>query len=196
MKQFAKLIFSIATCVVLFGCAHPISMNPDMSSVAGSSAARINKQVGYHIPEASSALEITTPGGGGDKVRYFPYRDLDAGFYKALGEVFTGVTKVSNPKDAAAISASGITMLIVPEISTTSSSESMFTWPPTQFSVTLDCKVLDAKGKSITSIKVQGQGQAEFSDFKSNHSLAAGRASTDALQKLVKALAESKESRL
>jgi hypothetical protein len=196
MKQFAKLLFSIATCLVLFGCAHPISMNPELSSVAGNSTARINKHVGYYIPEASRALEVITPGGGGDKVRYFPYRDMDAGFYKALGEVFTGVTKVSNPQDAAAISSSGITMLIVPEISTTSSSESMFTWPPTQFSVTLDCKVLDAHGKSITNIKVQGHGQAEFSDFKSNHSLAAGKASTDALQKLVKALAESTESRL
>ena len=197
MKHFAKFFFSIATCLVLFGCAHPISMNPGLGSVAGASTtARINKQVGYHISEVSRALEITTAGGGGDKVRYFPYRDMDAGFYKALGEVFTGVTKVSNPQDAAAISASGITLLIVPEISTTSASESLLTWPPTQFSVMLNCTVVDAKGQNVTHIRVEGNGLAEFSEFKSNFSLAAVRASSDALQKLVKALAESKELRL
>ena len=26
MKQFAKFLFSLAACVALFGCAHPISM--------------------------------------------------------------------------------------------------------------------------------------------------------------------------
>lgn len=196
MKQFAKLIFSIATCVVLFGCAHPISMTPEPTSHSVNSTTRINKQVGYHIPEASRALEVTTAGGGGDKVRYFPYRDMEAGFYKALGEVFTGVTKVSNPKDSAAIIASGVTLLIVPEISTTSSSSSLLTWPPTQFSVMLNCTVVDAKGQNVTNIRVEGNGLAEFSDFKSNFSLAAVRASNDALQKLVKALAESKELRL
>ena len=195
MKQFAKLIFSIATCVVLFGCAHPISMTPEPTSHSVGSTTRINKQVGYHIPEASRALEVTTAGGGGDKVRYFPYRDMEAGFYKALGEVFTGVTKVSNPKDSAAIIASGVTLLIVPEISTTSSSSSLLTWPPTQFSVMLNCTVVDAKGQNVTNIRVEGNGLAEFSDFKSNFSLAAVRASNDALQKLVKALAESKELR-
>lgn len=194
--QFAKFLFSIATCVALFGCAHPISMTPESTSVSADSSARINKQVGYHISEASRALEVTTAGGGGDKVRYFPYRDMESGLYKALGEVFTGVTKVSNPKDTAAISASGITLLIVPEISTTSSSSSMVTWPPTQFSVMLNCTVVDAKGQNMTTIRVEGNGLAEFSEFKSNFSLAAVRASNDALKKLVKALAESRELRL
>ncbi|WP_293470380.1 hypothetical protein [Polaromonas sp.] len=194
--KIAKLLFSIATCAALFGCAHPISMSPDLTSVAGESSTRINKPVGYHISDASRALEVTSAGGGGDKVSYFPYRDLDAGFYKALSEVFTNVTKVRDPKDSAAISASGIQLLITPEISTTSSSQSLFTWPPTQFSVMLNCTVVDAKGQNLTSIRVEGKGLAEFDEFKSNFSLAAVRASTDALKKLVKALAESKELRL
>jgi hypothetical protein len=196
MNQFAKILLSLATCVALFGCAHPISMTPESTPVSRNGAALINKKVGYHISEVSSALEVTTAGGGGDKVRYFPYRDIDAGLYKALGEVFTGVTKVTNPTDIAAISGSGITLLIVPEISTTSSSTSLLTWPPTQFSVFLNCTVVDAKGQSVTNISVQGNGLAEFSEFKSNFSLAAVRASNDALTKLVKALAESKELRL
>lgn len=196
MKQFAKFLFSLAACVALFGCAHPISMAPDSASVSADSTTRINKQVGFHISEASRALEVTSAGGGGDKVRYFPYRDIETGLYKALGEVFTGVTKVANPKDTAAIAASGVTLLIVPEVTTTSSSSSMLTWPPTQFSVMLNCTVVDAKGQTLTAIRVEGNGLADFSEFKSNFSLAAVRASSDALRKLVKALAESRELRL
>ena len=195
MKQLIKLIFLAAASVALFGCAHPINMKPNISEIKGEVIATIDKQVGYHISVANMAVEVTTPGGGGDKIRYFPYRDMDAGFYKALSEVFKSVSKIANPKDAAAIDKSGITLLIVPEITTTSSSPSPFTWPPTKFTVTLNCSVLDAKGQSLTNIKVQGEGQAEFEEFKSNFSLSAVRASDDALKKLVKALAASKELR-
>ena len=152
MKQLIKFIFLAMVCMALFGCAHPINMKPDIGAIKGEATTTIEKEVGYHISEANMAVEVTTPGGGGDKVRYFPYRDMDAGFYKALSEVFKGVRKIMNPKDVAAIAKSGITLLIVPEITTTSSSPSPFTWPPTKFTVTLNCSVVDAKGQNITNI--------------------------------------------
>ena len=195
MKQLIKFMLLAAASVALFGCAHPINMKPNIDAIKGVATAVIDKQVGYHISEANMAVEVTTPGGGGDKVRYFPYRDMDAGFYKALSEVFKGVSKIANPKDAVAIAKSGITVLIVPEITTTSSSPSPFTWPPTKFTVTLNCSVVDANGQNLTSIKVQGEGQAEFDEFKGNFSRSAVRASDDALKKLVQALAASKELR-
>lgn len=174
------------------GCAHPINMKPDVGSISSLGAQKINKTVGFYISDANLALEVTTPGGGGDKVRYFPYRDIEAGFYKALTEVFPKVSKVANPKDMDAITKAGITLLITPEITTTSSSPSPFTWPPTEFSVKLDCKVVNAAGQPIAQVSVTGVGKAEFADFKSNFSLSAVRASEDALKKLMKALAENK----
>lgn len=189
MSRFAKVLFSLSVCLVLFGCAHPISMNPDLARIEAAGLKVVDMQVGYHISDASKAVEVTTPGGGGDKVRYFPYRDLEPGFYKALGEVFKGVTKIRNPKDTAELQASGISMLIVPEISTSSSSPSLMTWPPTQFTLTLTCSISDASGRPVRKLTVVGDGRAEFDEFKSNFSLSAVRAANDALAKLMAALA-------
>ena len=149
MKQVAKLLLASLACIALFGCAHPITLNPDLATIQAKGSPLIDKQVGFHISDASKAQEITTPGGGGDKVRYFPYRDLEPGIYKALTEVFRSVSKVKDPKDLESLRTSGISLLIVPEITTTSASPSPFTWPPTQFSVTLACTVTDAAGKPV-----------------------------------------------
>lgn len=196
MKRFIACISAVLACVFLFGCAHPINMNPDLSALAMPSGGKIiDKKVGYHIPDAVRSLEVTTPGGGGDKVRYFPYREIEPGFYKALSEVFSSVTKVQNPKDAAALQGSGTTLMVTPEITTTSSSSSAFTWPPTQFSVGLVCAFTDANGKLVHTIRVSGNGNATFDEFKSNFSLAAVRASNDALSKLLTELASSPELR-
>ncbi|PVY91255.1 hypothetical protein C8C95_2105 [Acidovorax sp. 99] len=194
--MFQRIIFlslSIVFALILGGCAHPISMAPNLATVQPTAdQPMLDKKVGYHISAASKALEVTTPGGGGDKVRYFPYRDLEPGLYKAIGVVFRDVAKINNPTDAAELDASGIQLLITPEITTNSSSESALTWPPTSFTVTLACQIKDMHGKTLDSLRVEGRGQAEFSEFKSNFSLAAVRASDDALAKLVVALRQSK----
>jgi hypothetical protein len=195
MKQLFKLILAGLTCLVLFGCAHPISMNPNLDKIQSQSAVRIDKQVGFYISDASKALEVTTAGGGGDKVRYFPYRDIETGFYKALAEVFQGVSKVKEPQMTDDMRKSGITLLIVPEIKTSSSSPSPFTWPPTQFTVTLVCTVMDSAGRLVRKLSVTGEGKAEFDEFKANFSLSAVRATNDALSKLITALAQAPEFR-
>ena len=195
MKQVAKLLLASLACIALFGCAHPITLNPDLATIQAKGSPLIDKQVGFHISDASKAQEVTPPGGGGDKVRYFPYRDLEPGIYKALTEVFRSVSKVKDPKDLESLRTSGISLLIVPEITTTSASPSPFTWPPTQFSVTLACTVTDAAGKPVRSFSVTGNGKVEFDEFKSNFSLAAVRASNDALSRLVTVLGESPELR-
>lgn len=193
MKQLIKLVLAGLACVVLLGCAHPIVMNPDLTMIHTKSVAPINKHVGYYISDASKALEVITPGGGGDKVRYFPYRDIEPGFYTALAAVFRDVSKVKEPKMTDEMRKSGIALLIVPEVSTTSSSPSAFTWPPTQFTVTLACTVMNAAGQPLRKLSVTGDGKAEFDEFKVNHSLAAARATNDALAKLVQALGEAPE---
>jgi hypothetical protein len=195
MKQLAKIISISLTCFMLFGCAHPISMNPDLASVQSKAITPINKKVGYYISDANRALEVTTAGGGGDKVRYFPYRDIEPGLYKALAEVFTGVAKIKNPQDAGDLSRNDISLVILPELSTTSSSPSPLTWPPTQFTVTLACTVTDPAGRAVHKLSVTGNGSAEFDEFKTNFSLAAVRATNDALSRLIKALGEAPELR-
>jgi hypothetical protein len=193
LRRFSFIACSLIWAFFLGGCAHPISMAPDLASIQPATGSPVlGKKVGYHITADAKAIEVTTPGGGGDKVRYFPYRDLDAGLYKALGVVFRDVVKVNNPVDTAEMRVSGIQLLISPEITTNSSSDSVVTWPPTSFTVTLTCQIKDMNGVTLDTLRVEGRGRAEFDEFKSNYSLAAVRASDDALAKLIAALRQSK----
>ena len=91
--------------------------------------------------------------------------------------------------------AGAIKLVVLPEIATTSSSSSPFTWPPTAFSVDLTCNINDDSGKRVESVKVTGNGNVSFDEFKSNFSLASVRASNDALAKLIQALADTPELR-
>lgn len=185
-----RLVFSTSLVLTMLvtGCAHPISVTADLAQVNASSPQRIQKAVGYHISAEDSALEVTTPGGGGDKVKYLPYRDLDPAIYKALSEVFSTVTKLDSATDTAKISRDQIQLVFLPKITTNSSSSSALTWPPTEFTIDLVCKVSDASGAAITELTAKGVGKAEFSEFKSDHSLSAKRAAQDVIGKLVKAL--------
>lgn len=179
---------SAAALVLVTGCAHPISMAPDMKAVPESTA-KIHKKVGYFISAEDLAKEVTTPGGGGDKVKYTPYKDLETGIYKAFSQVFDGgVVKLKSADDKATIGEQGLNLVIKPSLSTTSYSDSAFTWPPTQFTVDITCVVTDAKGAEVTRLTSQGKGAATFSEFTSDFSLSAKRASQDALAKLVRDL--------
>ena len=192
-KNMHDLLGGAATVALLCltGCAHSIALSPDLSKIAPASA-KVPKTVGYVIAETNRWLQVTTPGGGGDKVKYFPYRDLEPGFRKALSEVFDKVAKLSSPADPA-IAAQGVSLIITPTITTTSSSDGALTWPPTSFSIELNCAVLDARGQPVKQINSQGQGRATYNEFKHEFALAARRAAEDVLEKLAKALAASPE---
>lgn len=193
MTRLPRLVTLLAVIAALGGCAHPISLSGDLGKLAGSGGTKIDKGVGLSITEAERQLEVTTAGGGGDKVKYLPYRDLEAGVYLALSESFTKVAKVTGPADAK-VADQGLKYIVRPKITTTSSSPSPFTWPPTVFTVELVCQVLDLQGKQVAEVKASGEGHAEFSEFKSDHSLSAKRAAEDALAKLVKAFADAAAS--
>ena len=131
--------------------------------------------------------EVVTPGGGGDKVSYKPYHDLETGIYIALSESFAKVVRIGGQQDAK-VKAEALRYLVTPQINTTSYSPSIVTWPPTIFTVELVCKVSDAEGRPVTEVRAMGEGRAEFDEFKSDFSLAAKRASDDALAKLIRVL--------
>lgn len=190
MSRAASVAASAAVVALVTGCAHPISVAPDLNQVP-QAASKINKTAAYYVSAEDMAKEVETPGGGGDKVKYAPYRDLDSGLYKAFSQVFDNVVKLKSPQDAAAIAAQGVSLVIKPTITTTSSSDSVLTWPPTQFGVDILCTVTDASGKELMRTHSSGQGAATFSEFVGDYSLAAKRASQEALAKLVRDLAAS-----
>jgi hypothetical protein len=181
---------ALIVAVLATGCAHPILLTPDISRAAEASPSKVDKRVGLRIPAEDLQREVTSAGGGGDKVSYKPYRDLEAPIYFSLGQVFSQVSKVSGPADPK-IQAEKIDYVISPRISTTSYSGSLLTWPPTLFTVTLTCKVTDANDMAVAQVEVTGDGRAEFEEFKGNFSLSAKRAAEDAIAKLIKALAQA-----
>jgi hypothetical protein len=189
-------IFLFIVIMVFAGCAHTIAISPDISKIErDNNLMPIEKNVGYYIAPDIREKNVTTPGGGGDSVSYFPYKDIETGFYKMLGNVFKEVTKLKSTKDLDAISRRSIVYIITLEISTDSSSSSSFTWPPTHFIVNLTCNITDKDGNFIIKPTVTGEGLAEYDEFKTDFSLAGKRASRDALLKMQSILLGSPELR-
>ncbi len=176
---------------LLVGCAHQIQITPDVAQLKAQEVVPIERNVGYFISTADRELLVTTPGGGGDKVSYYPYKELEPALFKVLSNVFRRAYPVSSPTDAAALAAKDIAYVFVPVIQTDSSSESAFTWPPTKFKVELACRALDRDGKTIWEQRVVGEGAATFDEFKSDFPLAARRASLKAMSELQKQLSAS-----
>ncbi|HZV64789.1 MAG TPA: hypothetical protein VFG03_07780 [Telluria sp.] len=186
-------LFKLAACLLaaaLAGCAHPLTITPNLAKLErdGMTPPRIKAKVGYYIADNLRSQEVTTPGGGGDKATSAPYRDVEAGLYIMLGNVFDGVTRLNSPSDRDAIRSNGISYIITPEILASSSSSSVLTWPPTEFHIDLLCKITDLDGKLLDSPKVVGHGQAEWAEFKGDFALSGKRAAEDALVQMQRKL--------
>lgn len=191
MRRFVLALAGLLLVAVVSGCAHPISIVGNAATLAGTGTGKLDTIVGLSMTDEDRKREVTTPGGGGDKVSYFPYRDLETGLYIALSETFTRVIRVSGIGDPK-VKSEGLRYIVTPSISTTSFSPSIATWPPTIFTIELTCKVVDADGKAVTEVRAMGEGRAEFDEFKADTSLSAKRAADDALKKLVRALSDAK----
>jgi hypothetical protein len=192
--NFSRLIAVSITALLVTGCAHSIKVEPNTTKMTSEIASpqRISANVGYFIPSELSALEITTPGGGGDNVRYFPYRDIENGYQSILSNIFGSARKFTSIPIQSNTSGDKIDFIFIPAIVTGSGGSGFFTWPPTSFTVDLTSQVRDAVGKSVGSLRVVGTGSAETGERLSEHGIAGRRAMEDALSKMQAAIVESK----
>lgn len=191
MKRVIYAVAALVFAAFVSGCAHPISLSGNVADLTGTGINKLDKFVGLSISEADRLREVVGPGGGGDRVSYFPYRDLETGIYVALSESFTKVSRVNGVADPK-VKAQGLHYVITPVITTTSASPSLLTWPPTVFTIELLCKVTDADGKPVTEVRAYADGRAEFDEFKKDFSLAAKRAAEAVLKNLMKVTYEAK----
>lgn len=175
--NFWRLPMAAALIALLAACAHPIGISPLETPVRNETSLN-PKKVAYVMTDADRAREVTTPGGGGDKVSYFPHRDLEKAIRDALRAVYADVFVIKSATDTEAIKAFDVSFVFSPEITTTSESPSPFTWPPTKFGIDMTCKVTDPDGKLLTQVRAQGNGAAEFSEFVKDFGLAGRRAAT------------------
>ena len=183
LRGLIRLV-AILGIVSVYGCAHSIVLTPELAALDRSTVTPISKNVGYYISPAQLSKEVTTPGGGGDKVRYFPYKELEPALQKVLSNLFERVYSMPSASDSAFIADKNLSLVFVPEIDTKSSSSSMITWPPTSFTIYLRCMAMDPSGKQLWEKRIEATGEAEFSEFKTDVSLSASRAAQKAFADL------------
>jgi len=188
-----KLIASLLMIAVITGCSHSIKISPELSTLRGDNANKSDTAVGYYISKVDMVTEVKTPGGGGDDVTYFPYKDTEAAIKTILSQKFKKVYSLKSKKNDPLIKDKNISLVFYPKIKTDSSSSSALTWPPTDFTVELSCKAIENNGKTIWKKTVTGKGHAEFSEFKSNFSLSAQRASEEAFKLMRDEIFNAKE---
>ncbi len=186
---------SLALILFCAGCAHSIVTTPDLVELKRAGVEPIDKNVGYYISREDREKQVTTPGGGGDKVNYYPYKEMEPALYKTLSNVFRRAYALESPNDSEAIQAKAIAFVFTPRIATNSSSDSAMTWPPTKFTVILACKAVDGAGKTVWEKQFTGEGAAEFEEFKRDLSLSSKRASQSAFQQFQQALVNDPEFR-
>ena len=185
MNRLAMTSVMLSGALWLGGCAHQINITPPLNNIKADGGAKIEKNVGYFISAQDMAKEVVTPGGGGDKVKYLPYKELEPALKKTLESVFNSATAVPSLEDKAFMAANNISYVFVPSIETNSSSTSAFTWPPTDFEVKIEAKAYNGAGAvSWRSKPIKGVGKASFGEFKHDFSLAGRRAALDAMNKL------------
>lgn len=183
IPRFARAMACVFGVVVLVGCAHPISI--EAKAVPSREVQWSPHKAAYVMTEADRQKQVTTQGGGGDKISYYPYRDFERALRATLATVYTDVSVVASATDAAAIRQAGASFVYRPEISTTSSSPSPFTWPPTKFSISVVVEVLDPQAAELARLRVTGNGSAEWEEFRGEFGLAGRRAVEDAARALV-----------
>jgi hypothetical protein len=181
-----KFLILTEMLVTLSGCSHNIQLTPSLEELRQVENNGVsNKNVAYYISAENRVKQVTTPGGGGDKVTYKPYADSEAALNTILLKAFSKVYSINSITDKQTISEKSISFIFVPKLITNSSSSSPFTWPPTEFTISLSCEALNKDGDVVWTKAINSKGNAEFSEFKSDHSLAARRATAEAFTALL-----------
>ena len=183
--SMVRSLLAISAALVLTSCAHAITIDPGPSQTSYQNKLS-PKKVGYVITDTDKNKQVISAGGGGDKVSYYPYRDIERPIREALKSIYTDVYAIASISEVDKIKKDEVTIIFTPVISTTSNSSSILTWPPTDFTINFNCTVVDAAGTPITNFTLTGIGQSQFSEFSAarDGGLSGRRAAGDLSEKL------------
>ena len=194
LNRFIKYTLFILFLFIFTGCTHKISIAPDVTTISGKgNLNKSNFNVAYILSKDKENLYIVTSEGGGDSVGYYPYKDTESSFRAVLNNLFNKIYKLDSFPNNDFIENNNIKYVFQYEIETHSSSDSSFTWPPTNFVVNLKVTVKDQNNRLHWEDAIDGQGYASFSEFKTDFGLAGKKAVTNALNNLYFKIKTSKE---
>jgi hypothetical protein len=157
MKKALLTALALCIFVALSGCAHRIDITPGAGSLNNYAELKINKNAAYYISQEDIGTQVVTPAGGGDKVKYYPYKEMEPGLRQVLSNTFNEVYALRSPQDPELVASRRISYIFIPSIATNSSSRSSWIWPPSEFWVTIDCKATDSTGKIIWQTNVKSE---------------------------------------
>jgi hypothetical protein len=190
-----NILFSLCL-MMLVGCgAHRIIITPELQSLKKTEAGYIQATAGYYITPYDLGNYVYSPAGGGERVWYYPYKELEPALQKVLLNLFQDVKRLDLMITPEYLKANDISFAFLPEIKTDSDSDAIFTWMPTSFTVNLSCKAFSQNGILIWERKYTGVGTATFSELTDDVSLAAKRASQKVFSEMLNDLLKAKEFR-
>ena len=175
MRTFLLLL----PLVFMSGCVHDISVAPELSKLEKVRPVTIHRTVAYYISPEQYALQVTTPGGNNDELRYRPYQESEAALKKVLENIFTEVHRIDSLDDPK-IEKHHVRFIFVPQIETMSYSNSNVDWQPTKFSFILKVAFLAPDGAPFYESYAQGKGSANFGRYRDNPAYAVEIASRSA----------------
>ena len=153
---------------------------------------KINVNVGYYLSDIARKTEVTTPGGGGDKVKYTPYTDTEGALNTILSKKFNRVYSLKS-LDSKYIDDKKIMYIFTPKIKTDSSSSNVMFWPPNNFTVELTCTAVDTDGTNIWKKTVHAESHPRTKEVLDDFSISAKRATESAFKKMLDELKKTKK---
>ncbi len=183
-------VILILFCLLATGCAHRINITPPLDQLEYSGLPQIEKKVGYYISPENLEKQVVTPGGGGDSVKYLPYKESKPALRAILSNIFIEAYPISSLNDTHFITSKKISYIFIPKIETNSSSRSIWIWPPSDFTISLECKTTDSSGMEIWRTKVTSEANLGLPSVHRDHSLAGKTAMEEAFSKLQKEIHE------
>jgi len=190
MKMKGNLISSISIIFILLvsmamtGCAH----NNPISITAKDIEVNINKKypfsIGYIISDSQIKEKVITLAGGGDKVEYYPYKDMVSPLHSLLERSFLNARRLQSLQHSKDYE--DIFLILETTIKTDSTSDSFMFWPPEQFNVNLSANVYDNEYNKIFKTKATGFGTATREEWMTDDGFAGKRAMEMALKDLIK----------
>jgi hypothetical protein len=190
-----KLLLALVFALTLMNtaCSQLIVISPHASTTPSEGSKKVPKKVGMFISDANLAAETRHPHGGGDTVVYLPYRDLETPIFRVLQQSFQDAARLNDLNDSI-ITTDSLSILAIPKIETTSTSGIFGMWAPNEFSVTIRCEFLSATTRApIVEISATGKGTARAGELMNETSLAARRATQEAIEKFRQVLLEQTE---
>ncbi|WP_419786481.1 hypothetical protein [Pseudodesulfovibrio sp.] len=150
------------------------------------SAKKINGMCSVCITPEDLRKEVKE--GGSDKYIYKPYEDFRFGLGTALKQSCESVGFYENKQDALKQKSS---IIIVPRVATESKG-GFWTWPPYDFTFTLDADVYDGAGELAQHIHSSGHSSAGLDEWKKGQGYAGSKAMEQVLKDLLEKLEYNK----